>query len=119
MAYSPVARMDERLHKNAVLNDIAKKYGKTVNQVILRWDIDTGCIPIPASSSEQHINENNDIFDFILTEEDINAINGLETGMRIRFNPRTRFSRREKFAMLMYRTGVHDFLRNGKRLLKK
>lgn len=111
MAYSPVARMDKRLHESPVLKKIAEKYGKTVSQVILRWDIDTGCIPIPASSSEMHIAENFDVFDFILTEEEIEAINGLEAGVRIRFNPRKRFTRKEKLRMMIYGSGAHDLFR--------
>ena len=119
MAYSPVARMDKRLHENPVLKEIAAKYSKTVSQVILRWDIDTGSIPIPASSSEKHIAENYDIFDFILTEEEIDAINSLEAGMRIRFNPRTRFSRKKKIEMLMYKCGVYNLFRSVMRLIRK
>ena len=111
MAYSPVARMDNRLHDSPVLKEIAEKYGKTTSQVILRWDIDTGCIPIPASSSYQHIAENYDIFDFFLTEEEIYAINGLELGMRIRFNPRTRFSIRNKIKMLLYSCGLYSVIK--------
>lgn len=119
MAYSPVARMDKRLHENPVLKEIAAKYSKTVSQVILRWDIDTGSIPIPASSSEKHIAENYDIFDFILTEEEIDAINSLEAGMRIRFNPRTRFSRKKKIEMLMYKCGVYNLFRSVMRFIRK
>lgn len=103
MAYSPVARMDKRLHESPVLKEIAEKYKKTVSQVILRWDIDTGCIPIPASSSEKHIAENFDIFDFNLTEEEIDNIDSLEVGMRIRHNLRTRFSKKEKLVFLKTR----------------
>lgn len=93
MSYSPLARMDEQLNANRVLTHIAEKYGKTVNQVILRWNIDTNCIPIPASSSEKHIKENFDIFDFKLTKDEIESINELDCGKRIRFNPRTRFDK--------------------------
>lgn len=99
MSYSPLARMDDELNKNQTLGRIAEKYGKSVNQIILRWDIDTGCIPIPASSSEKHIQENIDVFDFHLTEEEISEINSLDRGKRIRYNPRTRFDKyyRRKF----------------------
>lgn len=117
MAYSPVARMDKRLHESPVLKEIAEKYGKTVSQIILRWDIDTGCIPIPASSSEKHISENYDVFDFFLTKEEIEAINSLEKGKRIRYNPRTRFTRKEKIRMFIYRSGAYDVLRNVKKLI--
>ena len=44
MSYSPVARMDKDLQENIILRNISKKYGKTINQIILRWDIDTECI---------------------------------------------------------------------------
>ncbi len=103
MAYSPVARMDKRLHENSILKEISAKYGKTVSQVILRWDIDTGCIPIPASSSEKHIAENYEVFDFFLTKEEIEAINSLEKGKRIRYNPRTRFSFHQRIDFLRYK----------------
>lgn len=110
MSYSPVARMDSTLHNSDVLINIANKYNKTVSQVIMRWNIDTGCIPIPASVSEQHIKENIDVFDFELTNEDISAINRMEIGKRIRYNPRSRFSSKEKAKFLIYRY-AHNFLK--------
>lgn len=94
MSYSPLARMDDELNNNPILKRIADKYGKTVNQIILRWDIDTKCIPIPASSSEPHIKENIDLFDFKLTDNEIAEINSLDRGKRIRYNPRTRFDKK-------------------------
>ena len=96
MSYSPVARMDGELHNHPVLKNLSEKYGKSINQIILRWHIDTNCIPIPASSSENHIRENFDIFDFHLSEKEIESINTLEAGKRIRFNPRTRFNKKQK-----------------------
>lgn len=96
MSYSPLARMDDDLNNNTTLVRIAEKYAKSVNQIILRWDIDTGCIPIPASSSEAHIKENADVFDFKLTESEIAEINSLDRGKRIRYNPRTRFDKNDK-----------------------
>lgn len=102
MSYSPLARMDEDLHRNKVLIELGKKYNKTTSQIILRWNIDTNCIPIPASSSEERILSNIDVFDFSLSENEINMINQLEIGKRIRFNPRTRFSRRYKLNLFLY-----------------
>ncbi len=103
MAYSPVARMDNDLQESDILKRLSAKYGKTINQIILRWDVDTGCVPIPASSSEKHIHENFDIFDFALEKEEIEAINTLEKGKRIRFNPHTRFSWQQKFRFFKYK----------------
>ena len=111
MAYSPVARMDKELHESPILKELSAKYGKTVSQIILRWDIDTGCIPIPASSSEKHIEDNYDVFDFVLNNDEIDAINNLERGKRIRFNPRTRFSKKEKLKMMLYKNRIYDILR--------
>ena len=119
MAYSPVARMDKDLQENPVLREIADKYGKTVNQVILRWDIDTNCIPIPASSSERHIKENFDVYDFSLTNGEIDVINALEMGKRIRYNPRTRFTLVIKIKCLLYRFGILDDVRTIKHFAKK
>ena len=96
MSYSPLARMDGELNNNPILKKIANKYSKTINQIILRWNIDTKCIPIPASSSETHIKENIDVFDFILTDNEIAEINSLERGKRIRYNPKTRFDKKTR-----------------------
>lgn len=103
MSYSPVARMDKTLFESPVLLRIANKYNKTVSQIILRWDIDTNSIPIPASSSKVHIEDNFDIFDFKLDKSEINEINNMEIGKRIRFNPRTRFSYKKKLKFLACR----------------
>ncbi|CAK9795127.1 Aldo-keto reductase family 1 member B10 [Anthophora plagiata] len=62
---------------------IAKKYGKTSPQVVLRYLIDIGTIPIPKSSSKDRIKQNIDVFDFKLTPEEIASIDKLDTGLRI------------------------------------
>lgn len=104
MCYSPLARMDCRLLQNPVLAEIAARYGKTVGQVVLRWSVEKGDVPIPASGSERHIRENLDIFDFSLTEEEIRCIDALEAGVRIRFDPARRFTTRDKVRFLWCRT---------------
>lgn len=112
MSYSPVARMDSELHNHPVLKGLSEKYGKSINQIILRWHIDTLCIPIPASSSENHIRENFEVFDFHLTKEEIESINIMEAGKRIRFNPRTRFERKQKnrFAKLRIKMDIKKII---------
>ena len=96
MSYSPVARHDKDLFESAVLRRLAEKYGKTPGQIILRWNVDTGTVPIPGSGSEAHIRENIDIFDFALTADEIGEINSLECGKRIRFDPKKRFTLKQK-----------------------
>ena len=92
MAYSPLARMDKRLINNTVLVEIAKHHNKNVPQIILRWDIQHGYIPIPESSTEKHIISNINIFDFELSDDEMNAIDALDCGMRVRFDPDKRFN---------------------------
>lgn len=105
IAYSPTARQDRELYDSCELKQLADKYNKTINQIILRWDIDTGTIPIPGSKSEKHIKENFDIDDFHLSQEDIEIINALECGKRIRFDPKKRFGfkAKVKYALLSLR----------------
>ena len=103
MSYSPVARHDSSLYESEILKQIGQKYNKTISQVILRWDIDTGTIPIPGSKSQLHIKENMDVFDFKLTKEDIKLINSLECGKRIRFDPSKRFTIKQKIKFLLVR----------------
>lgn len=71
---------DPLLHPTVVL--LAKKYGKTPAQIILRWQIELGTSPIPKSVRSERIAENIDIFDFALTSEEVQAINALGTSER-------------------------------------
>ncbi|MCR4650154.1 MAG: aldo/keto reductase [Lachnospiraceae bacterium] len=103
MSYSPVARGNKELMESPVLKEIAGKYNKSIGQIILRWDIDTGTIPIPGASGEDHIRDNIDIFDFELTDEELGRISELDSGVRIRFAPKTRFTLKQKIQFLIKR----------------
>lgn len=74
IAWSPLM-MGNLEHSH--LNDIAKKYNKTVAQIILRWDILNGVVVIPKSVHENRIIENSQIFDFELSLEDIRKIDSM------------------------------------------
>lgn len=87
MSYSPVARMNDRLIKNDKLADIAKRYNKTVPQIILRWCIQHEYIPIPVVSKEEHIYGNIDVFDFSLSDDEILDIDSIDAGIRICYDP--------------------------------
>ena len=65
------------------LNKIAKAHGKSVVQIILRWHMQRGFIAIPGSSNPKHIRENINIFDFSLTDEEMDQINALNKEKRI------------------------------------
>ena len=82
-AWSPLGHGRGLLFENPVLDAIGKKYGKTPAQVILRWDLQRGVMTIPKSTNAQRMAQNIDIFDFALTEEDMEAIAALETGISV------------------------------------
>lgn len=86
-AYSPIARHDERLFKLPILKALAAKYNKTLVQVILRWHIQNGCIPIVRSSKLERLKENIEIFDFCLSREDMDLIDSININSRVRFDP--------------------------------
>jgi len=89
-SWSPLGRGNSVL-KDKKIVDIAKAYRKSTSQVILRWHIQSGAIPIPKASSQKHQRDNLDIFDFQLTEEEMSVISGLttETGRTYNQDPRT------------------------------
>ena len=80
--WAPFAEAAHDIFKNEVLSGIAEKYGKTVGQVILRWNVQRGVVAIPKSSKEERIKENFDVFDFELTDEDMKNIASLEAGLK-------------------------------------
>ena len=63
---------------NEVILQLAEKYNKSSAQIILRWQLQAGFIAIPGSSNPDHIAENYDIFDFELSEEDMQLIRNLD-----------------------------------------
>ena len=77
-AWSPIGRGNKELFQEKVLVDLGKKYNKTVPQVILRWHIEKGNIIFPMSKNPEHIKENFNIFDFKLTKEEVEQIDGLK-----------------------------------------
>jgi len=81
-AWSPLMQAGV-VFQDPVLQQIAKKHSKSVAQVILRWDLQTGVVTIPKSSKEARIVENASIFDFELDAQDMHAIDALDKGQRI------------------------------------
>lgn len=79
-AWSPIAR--GKVVDDPVINGIGERLGKTAAQVTLRWHIQRGDIVFPKSVSPQRMAENIDIFDFVLTESDMQAISALDAEER-------------------------------------
>lgn len=86
-AWAPMAQGRENLFENPTLQTIGEKYGKTTAQVMLRWHLQRDTIIIPKSIHEHRIIENANLFDFALTDEDMQAIDQLDTGSRIFGDP--------------------------------
>lgn len=86
-SYSPTARHDDRLYNPRLLKDMSKKYDRSINQLILRWHLQSGMIPITRSWKLEHQQDNFNIFDFELLEEDMKKIDGLNINSRIRYDP--------------------------------
>lgn len=84
-AWSPL--MQGQLLDNPALQEIANKYGKSIAQVILRWDLQNEVVTIPKSTKEHRIIENASIFDFELTKEDMERIDALNQNHRVGPDP--------------------------------
>jgi diketogulonate reductase-like aldo/keto reductase len=84
-AYSPLARA--RQMENSTLHGVAERHGKTPAQVMLRWAIQHGTVPIPKSTNAERIKENLKVFDFELAGEEIETINRLSSGNRVTWDP--------------------------------
>lgn len=77
-SWYPLGHGDENLIKEQVFTELAEKYHKTNVQIILRWHIQEGTILFPKSENPEHIRGNMDIFDFELTEDEMNRIRSLD-----------------------------------------
>ncbi|HEY0605166.1 MAG TPA: aldo/keto reductase [Herpetosiphonaceae bacterium] len=87
-SYSPLMQAGEAL-EHPVIAGLAEKYGKSPAQVILRWHVQSGFIVIPKSIRAERIQENIAIFDFELSDSDMQAIDGMDRGQRIGADPDT------------------------------
>ncbi len=72
----------QKIFGDATIRSLAKKYSKSPAQIILRWQYQAGYVVIPGSSKTNHIAENFDIFDFRLTDADMELMRGLNKNRR-------------------------------------
>ena len=76
--WAPFAEGKQNLFANEILAEIAKQYRKTVGQVVLRWNVQRGIVVIPKSVRKERMTENFNIFDFELSDEDMEKIKTLD-----------------------------------------
>ncbi|MBE6089098.1 MAG: aldo/keto reductase [Clostridium beijerinckii] len=84
-AWSPLMR--GVVFQIPLLQEVAKKYQRTISQIVLRWDLQMGFATIPKSTTSARIKENSDIFNFKISKEDMVEIEKLNDGFRIGMNP--------------------------------
>ena len=87
-SWGPFAEGKNDIFRNEVLASIAGRHGKSVAQVILRWLTQREIVVIPKSVRKERMAENFRIFDFELTQEDMDAIGQLDTGASLFFDHR-------------------------------
>jgi len=85
-AYCPLARA-ERLDDPRPL-EIASRHGKTPAQVLIRWSLQHGAVPVPKSSNRERIIENADVFDFSISTGDMEALDSLNEDLHVGWDPR-------------------------------
>lgn len=79
-AWGPLAEGKHGIFENERLKEIGDKYGKTAAQVVLRWNTQRGVIVIPKSVHKERMEENLNIWDFSLTEDEMNVIRSMDIG---------------------------------------
>ena len=86
MSWGPFAEGSNNLFSNAILKEIAERHNKTVAQVALCWLLQRGVVIIPKTTHVERMKENYDIFDFVLSDDDMDLIATLDTGNSLFFD---------------------------------
>ncbi|MGN6712592.1 aldo/keto reductase [Anaerocolumna jejuensis] len=79
-AWSPLGHGSKEIFNNTVLTGIGEKCGKSVTQIVLRWFMQRNIVAIPMTTNSEHMKQNIDIFDFVLTDEEMKQIAELDRG---------------------------------------
>ncbi len=103
-AWAPLGGGRYNPFENEMLKEIAAAHKKSVGQVILRWNVQRGVVVIPKSTHRERIEENFDIWDFELTDEEMNKIASLDMGYG---DTRTKHFEPEFVRMCVHRK-IHD-----------
>ena len=82
MSWYPLGHGDKNLINESVFLELAEKYNKSNAQIILKWHTQMGFIVIPGTKNPEHIKENFDLFDFELTDEDMEKISKINKNVR-------------------------------------
>lgn len=83
MTYSPLMDLTRNNLNNGILAKIGDRYGKSNSQIVLRWNIERGCIPLAKTKSKSRMMENMDVENFKLTQEEIEEISSMNRDFQI------------------------------------
>lgn len=86
MAYSSTARLDFRLKASRRMEQVCIETGKSLSQIMLRWHIQNGIIPIFNTSTFNHFKDNINVFDFKLSDEQMKIIDSMNINARTRYD---------------------------------
>lgn len=84
-AYSPLAKMKKT--NNNVIKEMSQKYSKSYSQIMIRWCLQQKLITIPKSANRNRIYENADVFNFDISDDDMNKLNQIDEGIRFSWDP--------------------------------
>ena len=82
-AWAPFAEGKKQIFQNETLRSIGAKYGKSPAQVILRWNVQRGIVPLAKSVHRERMEQNLSVFDFALSDDDMLAISQLDEGQTL------------------------------------
>ena len=82
-AWAPFAEGKKQIFQNETLRSIGAKYGKSPAQVILRWNVQRGIVPLAKSVHRERMEQNLSVFDFALSDDDMFAISQLDEGQTL------------------------------------
>ena len=80
-AWAPFAEGLKGMFSEPLILELAQKYHKTPGQILLRWNIENGCVVIPKTVHESRMRENLDIWDFQLSKQDLERMKELDKGV--------------------------------------
>ena len=80
-AYSPLGT--GKVMKRGELAEMAKRYGVSVPQLAIAYTLQLGCVSLPKTTHKERMKENIDLFDFTLSDDDLQAIHRLDTGHNV------------------------------------
>jgi 2,5-diketo-D-gluconate reductase A len=79
-SWSPLGGGQTDVLKEPLVAELARKYERTTGQLVLRWHVQLGLVPIPKSSNPERLRQNLDVFSFTLDEADVAALSALDRG---------------------------------------